>query len=296
MSNVNIQWVFYMVSVWTEEMSVFITTNQDALLKINSKTIIQPLCFGNTDCNRLQRPFFLSAVSFKYIGCSQEATLDSGLCTGEKAALQLRYYKWMNKNKLVTQLLRPHCGTKKIITTKPRLTHPFSYVIDLELWQFQPRRYTHCNYDPHSDRNPISDSSGAFRGGARFDNVPSFLSGETPRRCLGFHTNDNNKHAGKHRPGCGLPSHYQIKQQSNNLWRAIGNLTLHHCVGFVPPSEAQKTNTRASNLRKPSSKPHQEKSTPLPTLSQTLFVSKSPVIMANGHTRLMRHVCSQDVP
>ena len=192
------------------------------------------------------------------------------------------------------QLLQACCGTQrgKKHNHKPWLTHPFSYVIELELWQFQARHCTHCNYYPHSDRNPISDSSGAFGVEHGLTMCHHSSQAKLPEDALDF-TQMTTISMQRENTAPAAACQAAIKlNNSHNLWRAIGKL---HCVVFVPPLTAPKQTLALQTWK---SLPPRRSSAPSspPTSSETLFVFKSSVITANARTRLMRHVCSQNVP
>lgn len=159
-------------------------------------------------------------------------------------------------------------------------------------------RYTHCNYYPRPDRNPISDSSGAFRVEHGLTMCHHSSQAKLPEDALDFTQTTTISMRRKHRPGRGLPSHYQIKQFQQSLesrwYPSIAPL-----CGFRTTLNRSQTNTCTS-------KPWKKKKTFLeallhhralpPTSSQTLFVFKSSVIAVKAHMQLMRHVCSPNVP
>lgn len=85
------------------------------------------------------------------------------------------------------------------------------------------RRCTHCNYYPHSDRNPISDSSEAF--GVEHALTMCHLSSQAklPEDALDF--TQMTTISMQANTALVVACQATIKlNNSNNLWRAIGNL------------------------------------------------------------------------
>lgn len=122
-------------------------------------------------------------------------------------------------------------------------------------------RYTHCNYYPGPDRNPISDSSGAFRVEHGLTMCHHSSQAKLPEDALDFTQTTTISMRRKHRPGRGLPSHYQIKQFQQSLesrwYPSIAPL-----CGFRTTLNRSQTNTCTS---KPWKKKNLPRSTSAPS-------------------------------
>ena len=196
-------------------------------------------------------------------------------------------------------------GNQRKKKEKKTTTKPWLSSISLCDWigtmTISASRYTHCNYYPHPDRNPISDSSGAFRVEHNLTMCHHSSQAKLPEDALDFTQTTTISMQRKHRPGRGLPSHYQIKQfqksPESRWYPSIAPL-----CGFHTTLNHSQTNNRTSKPWKKTQKPSSkhfcivECPPPHPLSSQTLFVFKSSVTAAKAHTQLMRHVCSPNVP
>lgn len=147
-------------------------------------TIIQPLC--------LKQHWLQQAGTACFQLCHENTSESgvlgrpnwSGLCTETKsrAMADILINKWINKNKKVTQLLKPCCGAK----TEPQNHDSLIHFLMWLNWNQSTRRYTQCKQYPHWHRDPISDCSRAFRVGCNLIMCHWSSQAQPPEDALDF--------------------------------------------------------------------------------------------------------------
>lgn len=190
----------------------------------------------------------------------------------------------MNRDIKVIKLLQPCCGGKKT-NQKPQKHDSLIHFLSWLNWtydNFNQTQHTHCNCYPHSDRNPISDSSGAFRVEHGLTKCHYFSQAKLSEDALDFTQMTTISIERKHRPGRRLPSHYQIKQFQQSL-ESHWSLHIAPLCGFLPPVTTQKQTLTLQTWKKKNLPWSGFVPSSPPKLSQTWFVCKSYIITANVH-------------
>lgn len=198
----------------------------------------------------------------------------------------------MNRDIKVIKLLQPCCGGKKT-NQKPQKHDSLIHFLSWLNWtydNFKQTQHTHCNCYPHSDRNPISDSSGAFRVEHGLTKCHYFSQAKLSEDALDFTQMTTISIERKHRPGRRLPSHYQIKQFQQSL-ESHWSLHIAPLCGFLPPVTTQKQTLTLQTWKKKTSLEavlyHQvPQNCPRPGL----FVNLT-LLQQMCTTQLMRHIC-----